>query len=135
MPVIIYQPEGAEPERYEFNWRKFSMDEVGELEDHFDKNWDEIRELYLRGRRNVIGRILFILMRRQEPALAWETLNLEASDADVDFTLEEWLELLPARLAQDDLKPEERKALLAVKKQKEAEAKAKSVGQSEDPKE
>ncbi len=135
MPVITYQPEDAEPARYEFSWRKFSMDEVGELEDHFDKNWDEIRELYNQSRRNVIGRVLFVLMRRQEPALTWESLNLQAHDLDVDFTLEEWLELLPARLAQGDLKPEERKALLAVKKQKEAEAKAKPAGQSEDPKE
>lgn len=130
MPILIYLPEGADPERFEFDFDDFTMPEAAAIEDALDLSWDSIKALYWRSRRKVAAELLVALMRRTEPGLTAEQLNLKVGQIDFDLTPAEQRQFTKNILAKSEISAEQRAALEKALEELPAEPESEDSGKA-----
>lgn len=111
MPILTYTADGADPERFEFAFDDLPFPEVTALEKLTGKNWGDIESAYWADNFEVQGCLLLVLMRRSEPALTMEQLDLRPRQLAFDVTAEERAAFVRNLLARPDLTEEQRAAL------------------------
>lgn len=114
MPVITYTADGGEPERFEFAFDDLPFPEVVELERLTKRNWGDIETAYWGDSFEVQGNLLLVLMRRAEPSLTMEQLDLRPRQLDLDVTDAERDVFVANLLKLPELTGEQRAALTAV---------------------
>lgn len=112
MPIITYTPDGGgEPSRFEFAFDDLPYPEVVALEKVTGRNWGAIESLYWAYNFEVAGAVLLVLMRRTEPSLTIEQLDLRPRQLGYELTPAETHEFATRLLAKADLGDEQRKVL------------------------
>lgn len=112
MPILTYTPDGGgEPSRFEFAFDDLPFPEVCALEELTGKNWGDLESAYWADNFKVQGFLLLTLMRRTEPALTIEQLDLRPRHLRFDVTDDERNTFVRNLLARADLTPEQREAL------------------------
>ena len=114
MPILTYTAGDADPERFEFAFDDLPFPEVVGLEKLTGKNWGDIEAAYWADNFEVQGYLLLTLMRRGEPGLTMEQLDLRPKQLAFDVTAEEREAFVRNMLARPDLTDEQRAALSAL---------------------
>lgn len=125
MPIIIYTPPDAESERFEFDFDDLGYSEIVALEKLTEHNWGDLEGLYWNNNFQVQGALLLVLLRRNEPALTMEQLDLRPKQLRFDLTPAEKGRFIANLLKKADLTDEDRATL---------EAEQVAVEVAEDPK-
>lgn len=77
---LVYQPEGADEQRWEYNPRKLKATEREMLEKRTERNFSQFTQDCLQGNSLCRRALLFLFLRREHPRIRWD---------DVDFMWDE----------------------------------------------
>lgn len=132
MPVLTYTADGAEPERFEFEFGDLGYTEIVAWEKAVGKNWGDLLELYWADNFEAQGALLLIMMRRTEPTLTMEQLDLRPRQLAFANTAAERAAYLDRVLALPELTDTQREAIKIVQAAQQSDEA--SVEVAEDPK-
>lgn len=80
MPKLTYQPEGAEPQSWEFSFGKLMSPERVVIEKMTGLSWDEVQQGFWKNSTPVVHAMLYVLMKRAHPVM--KPTDLEFCDDD-----------------------------------------------------
>jgi hypothetical protein len=108
---IIYRPEGAEPRSWEFTPRKIMSVDAEAIEAVGGDLWedfDTFGRLFNMGNRRALRAALWVMLRRDDPGLRFETLSVGAMDIGIGIGEAERERIRELLTTVDDLDPEQR---------------------------
>ena len=117
MPIIFYKADdGAEEERFEFEFGRMKFAEVASMEKLSGRNRLDYENAYWTDNFEVLGYLLLTMMRRTQPDLTMEQLDLmPAQIVRLEVTKAERDESFNRILRSPDLTDEQRAAVKAVR--------------------
>lgn len=111
---FVYKPEGAEPQRWEFDPDKLMSPEAEAIERHTGMDYSEWARRVGSGSMLALHGLLFVMLKRTEPTLRWDQVVFSIGDVDFELTDEETREArdrLRAKAATEGLNPAEAETL------------------------
>jgi hypothetical protein len=114
---LIYTPEDGEKREFSFRPPKLMSPEVEALEDVGGDAWDSFDEFavkFLKGNRRAYRAALWLMLKREEPALKFRDLVVRVDEVSVEFDDDEAQKVRQAIVDEPELDADERESLLAV---------------------
>ncbi len=112
---FVYTPEGADPRSWDFDPNKLLNVEAEIIERHTGLTFAEVIENMSKGSMLALHGILFVLLKRSDPTLKWDSVQFSLSELDLDLDEDEAqaarAELEAKALTADGLSKGEQKAL------------------------
>lgn len=126
--ILIYEPEGGEPRRWDLKQIRFMSTEAENVERVTGMEWQEAKARVIKGSMLALRAIVWVLAKRDEPALRYSAFDPAENEIGVDFDAEEWQAVRDELAKSPDMSEEERALALA---QIDAEAAAKPAAEPE----
>lgn len=86
---FVYQPEGAEAKRWEFEPNKLMSPEAEAIERHTGLTFQEWGQAVTKGSILALHGLLFVLLKRSDPTLKWDAVQFCMDDLDFQLDDEE----------------------------------------------
>jgi len=114
---LIWTPNNGEKREFSFQPAKLVSAEAEAIEDAGGPAWDSFEEFgqkFLKGNRRAYRAALWVMLRREQPALRFTDLSLRVDEVEVDFDAAETARLREQIFADPDMDAEQRAHLLAI---------------------
>lgn len=114
---LVYAPEGAEAQRWEFDPNKIMNVEAEAIERETGWTFSEFGQQFLKGSTTARHALLWIMLKRKTPGLKYAEVQFAMDEVDVVFTDEELrvvVKALQDKAASTGLDAQESKALDAL---------------------
>lgn len=82
---LIYAPEGAEPQSWDFEPRKIMSPEAELIERHTGWTFDEFGQQFLKGSTLARHALLYVMLKRKTPGLRFDDVQFAMGEVDVVF--------------------------------------------------
>lgn len=86
---LIYSPEGAEPQSWDFEPRKIMNPEAELIERYTGWTFEEFGQQFLKGSTLARHALLYVMLKRKTPGLRFEEVQFAMGEVDVVFGDEE----------------------------------------------
>lgn len=109
---IVYAPEGVEPRTWQFTPRKLMSAEAEAIEIVGGDLWedfDTFGRLFNKGNRRALRAALWVLLRREDPGLRFDSLSVGAMDIHCRLGEDELARMRQLLRTTPDMDPEQRK--------------------------
>lgn len=113
--ILTYTAEGAGPREWQFKPKRLLNAEAEEIERRTSMTFEEWAGALQKGSMLAFHALLFVLLKREQPRLAWDQVKFCGEDVDLAYELDEKIEVrdqLKAGLA--DMEPEQAEQARAV---------------------
>lgn len=111
MPRLTYTPEGADPKVWDFAFGRLLSPERIAIEKMTGLGWQGVQRGFYGNQGSVIHAVLYVLLKRDLPALRAEEVVFCDDEIGLDLTDTEASEALAALRAQSSLTDEEIEAV------------------------
>lgn len=91
---LIYTPEGAEPQRFDFRPGKLLSPEAEKIEELTGWSYMEFGEHLMKGSVKAYHALLFIFLRRQDPRISYDSVQFTFDEVDLDFDHDEQAQMI-----------------------------------------
>lgn len=123
---FVYKPEGAEPKKWDFDSGKLMNVESEAIERVSKMTFGEWTDAVQRGSVTALHALLWVMLKRGEPTLAYDAVQFNLSEVDFELSDEESAEtrtVLETRLSNgEELSVQERALLESVRESTPAPA-------------
>jgi hypothetical protein len=120
--IIIYAPEGGERQTWNLKEVRFMSSEAEAVERSTGLEWQEAKARVIKGSMLALRAIVWVLVKRDEPALRYGQFDPAENEIGVDFDTEEWAVVRDELANSPDLDDEQRALALAQLDAEAAEA-------------
>jgi hypothetical protein len=117
--ILIYAPEGGERRTWNLKEVRFMATEAEAVERATGMEWQEAKARVIKGSMVALRAVVWVLVKRDEPALRYGAFDPAEHEIGVDLDAEEW-GVLREELANSDDMSDEQKALMLAQLDAEA---------------
>lgn len=111
--IIIYAPEGGERRTWNLKEVRFMSSEAETVERSTGLEWQEAKARVIKGSMLALRAIVWVLVKRDQPALRYTQFDPAEDEIGVDFDTEEWAVVRDELANSPDLDDEQRALALA----------------------
>lgn len=86
---FVYQPEGADPKKFEFAPEKLMSPEAEAIERHTGMTYTDWNIAVSKGSMLALHGLLFVMLKRSDPTLKWDAVQFSLSELDFELDDEE----------------------------------------------
>lgn len=90
---LVYTPDGADEQRWEYNPRKLRATEREMLEKKTERNFTEFTTDCLQGNSLCRRALLFLYLRREHPRVRWDDVDFMWDELRLEYSRQELLEM------------------------------------------
>lgn len=133
MPRLIYTPEGSDtPKTWDFSFGRLLSPERIAIEKMTGIGWQNVQRGFFENRGDVIHALLYVLLKREIPALRPDEVVFCDDEIGLDVTDEEAAETLKVLRAKANLTEDEANALAELEGRDSGDEGAEDDGPKED---
>lgn len=113
--ILIWEPDDGESRQWEIKPMQLMTPDAEAIESVGGNRWDNYDDFgrrFMTADRRAYRAALWVLRRREEPDLEFETLSVRADEIRLEWDEQETARLRQVMLADPDLTPEQRAELL-----------------------
>lgn len=113
--LLTWQSDKAPSREWEFTPRRLLTPEAEAIENVGGSVWDnfdEFARLFNAGNRRALRAALWIMLRREDPKIEFDSLNVGAYDIKVSFGDDEKSVIRDLLVSQPDMDPEQRETFI-----------------------
>lgn len=111
--ILIYEPEGGERRTWNLKEIRFMSSEAETVERSTGLEWQEAKARVIKGSMLALRAIVWVLVKRDQPALRYTQFDPAENEIGVDFDTEEWAVVRDELANSPDLDDEQRAIALA----------------------